>query len=506
MKKQLLIIALAFCSILTHGQLKIDNSGNVGIGTSTPSAKLNLIENGESTTQSTFTQGVGYAGFLLNTEYTANAFTPGLFWQTSNNYSTKPKGGIYLKETSTGSYMYLGTSNNYTTGITNDGLIITPSGTLQTVSGSASTPSFSFAGTTNTGIFSSGSGILNFSNAGSEKMRIESDGDVCIGTTSSSVKGRLYIVQDNSTDAACGLRVYKSSTGVGYGIISQVSDTSSKALVVQNSGDKFCVLGSGKTQIGGVYGYYPWMLTVWGTTYSYAGYYSSDVLFKQNITPVTTAIDKLNQINGVKYSYNNTAFPNRHFPNGYTYGVIAQEVQSVLPELVQADSAGYLAVNYDGLIPILIEAVKTQQKQIDDQQALISLQDEKINKLETEIVNCCNIKPSSTGKYINTNNGSTNENNSTEKFNGNLSPVLYQNIPNPFKDKTVIRYYLPNESSATSMIIFDMNGKLIKTYSINATGNGAIEINGGELQPGMYMYSLIANGKEIDTKKMILTE
>ena len=56
------------------------------------------------------------------------------------------------------------------------------------------------------------------------------------------------------------------------------------------------------------------------------------------------------------------------------------------------------------------------------------------------------------------------------------------------------------------MLIFDMQGKLIKTYNINTSGDGNVEINAGELQPGMYMYSLISNSKEVDTKKMILTE
>jgi hypothetical protein len=51
-----------------------------------------------------------------------------------------------------------------------------------------------------------------------------------------------------------------------------------------------------------------------------------------------------------------------------------------------------------------------------------------------------------------------------------------------------------------------MQGKLIKTYPINTKKEGSIEINGGEMQPGMYLYSLIIDGKEIDTKRMILTE
>jgi hypothetical protein len=61
----------------------------------------------------------------------------------------------------------------------------------------------------------------------------------------------------------------------------------------------------------------------------------------------------------------------------------------------------------------------------------------------------------------------------------------------------------PNKAS---IMVFDMQGSLLKTYNSLSTGNGSLVIYGSELKPGMYMYSLIANGKEADTKKMILTE
>ena len=55
-------------------------------------------------------------------------------------------------------------------------------------------------------------------------------------------------------------------------------------------------------------------------------------------------------------------------------------------------------------------------------------------------------------------------------------------------------------------MIFNMQGTLIKTYQINTKKDGYTEINGGEMQPGMYLYSLIIDGIEIDTKRMILTD
>ncbi|GAB4452719.1 MAG: hypothetical protein Fur0028_08220 [Bacteroidales bacterium] len=81
-----------------------------------------------------------------------------------------------------------------------------------------------------------------------------------------------------------------------------------------------------------------------------------------------------------------------------------------------------------------------------------------------------------------------------------------QNVPNPFSTKTTIRYYIPETSNTAKLMIFDMQGKLIKTYPVSNKKEGSTEINGGEMQPGMYMYSLIIDGKELDTKRMILTE
>ncbi len=103
---------------------------NVGIGTANPSSKLNIYDGGESTTQTNITQSLTNAGINIETDYTPNAFTPGIMWSTANNSPTKPKAGIYLKETGSGSELYFGTSNLYATGITNDAMVIDPSGNV----------------------------------------------------------------------------------------------------------------------------------------------------------------------------------------------------------------------------------------------------------------------------------------------------------------------------------------------------------------------------------------
>jgi hypothetical protein len=109
------------------------NSGKAKVGagaTETPVATWQIEENNESTTQTDFTQAVTKAGLLMETQYTADAYTPGLFWITNNNNATKPKAGIYLQLAGSGSRMLFGTSNNYGTGLTNTAMLINESGNV----------------------------------------------------------------------------------------------------------------------------------------------------------------------------------------------------------------------------------------------------------------------------------------------------------------------------------------------------------------------------------------
>lgn len=101
-----------------------NNGTNVGIGTTDPKAQLNVYDASESATQTNFTQSTTDAGILITTDYTNGAYTPGIFWNTQNNNSTKPKAGIYLYEASAGTKMILATSTDYTTGLTNNGIVI----------------------------------------------------------------------------------------------------------------------------------------------------------------------------------------------------------------------------------------------------------------------------------------------------------------------------------------------------------------------------------------------
>ena len=84
--------------------------------------------------------------------------------------------------------------------------------------------------------------------------------------------------------------------------------------------------------------------------------YSSDQQLKDNVLKIDTALDKVNSLGGYSFTWNDNI---GDFRSGTPdYGVIAQELEDVLPHAVDINSRGYKTVNYNSLIPLLIEAVK----------------------------------------------------------------------------------------------------------------------------------------------------
>jgi trimeric autotransporter adhesin len=83
---------------------------------------------------------------------------------------------------------------------------------------------------------------------------------------------------------------------------------------------------------------------------------------------------------------------------------------------------------------------------------------------------------------------------------------LYQNAPNPFSKSTTIRYSLSASSKRASITITNMEGIKIKTFELNNKNGETLNINGGELSAGTYIYTLIVDDVIVDSKKMILTK
>ena len=94
-------------------------------------------------------------------------------------------------------------------------------------------------------------------------------------------------------------------------------------------------------------------------------YYSSDISLKDNIRPIESAIFKVKQIRGVTFDWNEKSNKLQQ-EKGHDVGLIAQEVEKVLPEVIQIRKDGIKAISYEKVVPLLVEAIKEQQVTIEN--------------------------------------------------------------------------------------------------------------------------------------------
>ena len=237
------------------------------------------------------------------------------------------------------------------------------------------------------------------------------------------------------------------------------------------------------SSISGNYaGYFNGNMKITGTLTVPTSLTSSDQRLKTNISDISSQTSSLlYNLRPVSYKFNNNdtihfrydsdaqELKNTHF------GLIAQELKEVYPNLVyENEGDSYLSINYTELIPLLIGTIQEQN--------------ERISALESQL---------------------SQDNSSTQKqvaAKNSVVAKLYQNNPNPFNQSTEIHYELPNETNNVNLYIYDMTGTQIAAYNLTEFGSGSITISAGELNAGMYLYSLIADGQLVDTKQMILTK
>jgi hypothetical protein len=109
---------------------------------------------------------------------------------------------------------------------------------------------------------------------------------------------------------------------------------------------------------------------------------ASDLSFKRDIKPLEGSLEKVTSLKGVSFAWRTEQYPERGFRDGRQIGLIAQDVEKVLPELVKTDKDGKKSLSYDKLTAVLVEAVKAQQKQIAAQEARLERQAAEIAELK----------------------------------------------------------------------------------------------------------------------------
>jgi hypothetical protein len=213
---------------------------------------------------------------------------------------------------------------------------------------------------------------------------------------------------------------------------------------------------------------------------------TSDRRLKTNFRKIETPLEKILKMDGLKYDF--ISQDNNTLKSAYEksaslkleknkFGFVAQDLENILPEAVfYNEEKDRYYIDYNAIIPVIVEAMKEQQVRIDN--------------LEFEIRSL----------------KSTSKIDATDGKNNGQPASLEQNIPNPFSETTSIAIFLPQSVGKAAVYVYNMQGIQIKSFAVNERGNTSLTIEGNTLNAGMYLYTLIADGKEIDTKKMILTK
>ncbi len=238
---------------------------------------------------------------------------------------------------------------------------------------------------------------------------------------------------------------------------------------------------------------------VYATGFTHAGFFGgnvhytgnltgpSDEMLKTNIQPLTNMLPKIKQLKPSAFLFRKAEFADMQLPSGTQMGLIAQELSTVFPELVHnikgvhttnengeepMSIPDHKAVNYINLIPVLIAGMQEQQQQIEQLQAQILAMGGRVAPVTGQEVELASI-------------------------------VLNQNVPNPFAESTVISYHIPEQAKNAQLVINNTSGQTIKSIPLTQTGKGSVRVWGNNLNSGIYVYTIVIDGKPAERKQMI---
>ncbi|WP_341903170.1 tail fiber domain-containing protein [Fluviicola taffensis] len=215
------------------------------------------------------------------------------------------------------------------------------------------------------------------------------------------------------------------------------------------------------------------------------------------------------------------------FMLGTQYGFIAQEFETVLPDLVKSGRDSIKHISSSGLFPILVLGYQNQKTQIDSlktqnidlQTSQDSLEQvvanqnaqiEDLNNRLAQLENClsgilpylCQLSQSA----IQANTPQTQEAIRSElsvRLSNHETIILDQNVPNPFAEQTVINFTIPATVQKAQIHFYDGHGKLMQSVDVSERGLGRLTVFGSDLSSGVYTYTLVADGQVVATKKMM---
>jgi hypothetical protein len=220
----------------------------------------------------------------------------------------------------------------------------------------------------------------------------------------------------------------------------------------------------------------------------------SDSRLKKNIEQSSDVLPNVMRLEVKKYHFLDSKDSDKKH-----YGMVAQEVEKLFPEIVKApvNSNEMYTVNYSAYGVIAIKAIQEQQKKIEEQEQTNQEQQQTIDDLRAIVAELKRKVESFTGANALSNKSSAKETHHA----GTTNAGLEQNAPNPFNETTVIRYHLPKGSTG-QIDVYNLNGSLVK--SVKTTSATQTTISGSDMQAGTYTYTLSIDGVIIGSRKMIV--
>jgi len=392
----------------SYNDVLVLDRGNVGIGTASPLHKLEV--NGDTAIAAI--NGASTSGKPMLFVGESNAYGVGFRWDSSlsldivdfDNTTPTTTSGTKI------GHFKIRDEEFYWKGKVGIGTT-SPSQPLSVVSSypqiriqqSGQTPYFTFGSGTGFAVFDgvgTSGGLLDIRDDGTSRMRIDNAGNVGIGNTAPAQKldvaGNMVFSQRliaNSNQYYVKLGVWSSASTYGIGMTNgftygalnndyamtfcmnsdsdrgfwwgydgQSKSTGAMSLNMQGKLKINHSIGLGTVNPSATQGRID-------ASNDIVAFSTSDIRLKDNIKTIDKALDKVKKIQGVEFDW--IEKEEVHGNSGHDIGVIAQEIEKVLPDVVTTRENGYKAVKYEKIVPLLIEAIKDLSKQVDGLKRLI---------------------------------------------------------------------------------------------------------------------------------------
>ena len=358
------------------------------------------------------------------------------------------------------------------------------------------------------------------------QMIVNEDGNVGIGLETPHAQLQINKPSTAAYYSVPSLKVYsKNSFGRNVGIESRAVSSSSFTCAILGGvdstysapaagvmgyatwGTSAAIYGSSVSSIpsfsySGVYaGYFNGNMRVTGSTYSNAYLTSSGNIYS-SMTPLVNAFtssdnenyervsDKMSQLQAVQFlrdeagegsldSSQKAEASDEKKLSSIQYGLDPKQLKAVYPELVYEDENGNVSINYVEMVPLLVQSINELSQELAELKGKTS---KKVKaKAESEVT-------------------------TIDETVSEVDMVrMDQNKPNPFSESTVITLNVPKKTQKANIFIYDMSGKQVKGIPVDERGKTNITIYASDLTAGMYIYTLVVDGKVAVTRKMIVS-